>query len=726
MSTKTSFKRIALVAASALAIAGFSAVPANAALTGGTQVVTYTAPGSAGIAAAATVAGVIGTPLAITITNTFAGNTAADTAADLPVLTGTAITAGSAVTVAGATHAVVSTSGTSTQIITAGSAAFVLGQAATVGIRTLTFTPDLAGTYVFTSAAAGTITTAGAITVTVASTGPVITSTGGTSNVPGVKATVSGVGNGASFITLRVQANALDTAYLVSTSGVGSLYGTAPIVTGIAAGSTVVLNTTGTIAGGFAVPKGAVLPSVTQYVVSDAFTFNVTSAVSGTQVVTVTPVGSTTPPSTMTITWGVAPIVGVASAGNSTSILSTDILTPFVGTVDEVISAINTANARAATIRVVLNDTQATPAVIVTKAVTATITGSGLLGGSIGTGTTLAYTDATVTGTVGRSITVNTDALGQAFFGIFADGSSGTGTVTITQGTTVISTETVTFYGAVASLKATVKKNVLAGATTTGALDVIAYDANNVVVPAVGITVTSGTTATIGSFVEATSTAADIVAATAVVDVTANASTFGAVVLTIKDTATGLISTTATVNVGAAEAATVTATLDAASYNAGDKVTLTLTALDAKGAPVGDFAGTASSLSITTNGAVQGTLPTQAVFALGKHVITFYAPLVAANLTVNIKLAAGAAWSTALDDTTIVATATVEGDSTASLALDAANAATDAANNAYDEAQNATQAASDALAAVTALAAQVKSLTAMVLRIGIAVAKLKK
>jgi hypothetical protein len=119
-------------------------------------------------------------------------------------------------------------------------------------------------------------------------------------------------------------------------------------------------------------------------------------------------------------------------------------------------------------------------------------------------------------------------------------------------------------------------------------------------------------------------------------------------------------------------------------------------------------------------------LPTQAVFALGKHVITFYAPLVSANLTVNIKLAAGAAWATALDDTTIVATATVEGDSTASLALDAANAATDAANNAYDEAQNATQAASDALAAVTALAAQVKSLIASVKKLTAAVAKLKK
>ena len=118
-------------------------------------------------------------------------------------------------------------------------------------------------------------------------------------------------------------------------------------------------------------------------------------------------------------------------------------------------------------------------------------------------------------------------------------------------------------------------------------------------------------------------------------------------------------------------------------------------------------------------------MPTQAVFALGKHVITFYAPLVAANLTVNVKLVAGAAWSTALGDTTVVATATIDGDSTASLALDAANAATDAANNAYDEAQNATQAASDALAAVTALAKQVKSLIASVKRLTAAVAKLK-
>jgi len=74
--------------------------------------------------------------------------------------------------------------------------------------------------------------------------------------------------------------------------------------------------------------------------------------------------------------------------------------------------------------------------------------------------------------------------------------------------------------------------------------------------------------------------------------------------------------------------------------------------------------------------------------------------------------------------TSVITVGETAAGSAASLALDAANAATDAANNAYDEAQNATQAASDALAAVTALAAQVKTLIASVKKLTKAVAKL--
>ena len=309
---------------------------------------------------------------------------------------------------------------------------------------------------------------------------------------------------------------------------------------------------------------------------------------------------------------------------------------------------------------------------------------------------------------------------------VYADGNSGVGTISISAGA-FSSTEKVSFYGALASLKATVLKNARSGATTADAIAVVGYDKAGVLVPGVDLSITSGTSATIIDYAAVSSEASDVTAGTGTVDVIAVASKFGPVVLTIKDTDSKLISTTATVNVGAEEAATVTATFDKASYSGGDLAVLTITAKDKNGVPVGDStADVAAAYSITTNGAVQGTIPTAANFKLGVQTIKFYVPLVTTTLKASIDLKAGAAWATAIDDTTITAEAAVEGDQASSLALDAANAATDAANNAYDEAQNATQAASDALAAVTALAAQVKSLIASVKKLTAAVAKLKK
>ena len=389
----------------------------------------------------------------------------------------------------------------------------------------------------------------------------------------------------------------------------------------------------------------------------------ITNATAGTSTLTVAPLSASGIPGTAVTakgTWGASPTVGVAGS-SSVSLIDASTATPFAGAAADVaISAPLTAGTRQATIKLTLKDTQAVPAIIASKAVTATVTGPGLVGGSVGTGTDNAYTDATVSNTRGRSITVNTDALGNAYFGVYGDGTSGVSTITITQGTTVVGTEKVTFYGAVASLKATVKRNVAAtSAATTGALDVIAYDANNVVVPTVGISVTSGTPATIGSFTETTSAAADVVAGTAVVDVTGVTGKFGAVVLTIKDTATGLVSTTATVNVGATEAKTVTAAFDKATYTPGELVTLTISALDANGVAVGDTTEVASSYSILTNAAVQGTLPTGAVFKLGKQAITFYAPLVSGPLKADITLLGTAAHAAALANTKITASATV-------------------------------------------------------------------
>jgi hypothetical protein len=200
------------------------------------------------------------------------------------------------------------------------------------------------------------------------------------------------------------------------------------------------------------------------------------------------------------------------------------------------------------------------------------------------------------------------------------------------------------------------------------------------------------------------------------------------------DGVTKISGTPMTFTVGGIVATTVAATFDATEYAIGDLVTMTLTATDSTGKALAD--GSYLVFDTTTSGAFSTSAQlTSAPFSNGTIAFsggtastTFYAPYTTGTVAMSATLSTtSASLVAALNATKLVTSIGISGsDSTASLALDAANAATDAANNAYDEAQNATQAASDALAAVTALAAQVKSLTAMVLRIGIAVAKLKK
>ena len=186
------------------------------------------------------------------------------------------------------------------------------------------------------------------------------------------------------------------------------------------------------------------------------------------------------------------------------------------------------------------------------------------------------------------------------------------------------------------------------------------------------------------------------------------------------------VSTPVTFKLGGAIVST-SVTLDKTSYAPGEAMVLTVTAKDAKGNP--SYDGQAILGSISSNKSVGGALPAVSeVFALGSFATsatapTLYAPALSGDFTITGKSVATVAATTGV---AYSLTATVEGDQSSSLALDAANAATDAANNAYDEAQNATQAASDALAAVTALAAQVKSLIASVKKLTAAVAKLKK
>jgi hypothetical protein len=183
----------------------------------------------------------------------------------------------------------------------------------------------------------------------------------------------------------------------------------------------------------------------------------------------------------------------------------------------------------------------------------------------------------------------------------------------------------------------------------------------------------------------------------------------------------GYLTTTIDVTVGGGVNSEVIST-DKASYSTGEVMTVTLTAKDSSSNPVYDGAARpALSANKSVGGALTAITGYYSAGVASNAANTLYAPAVAGDLllTATSADATGAA-------TKLSATVSVEGDASASLALDAANAATDAANNAYDEAQNATQAASDALAAVTALAAQVKSLIASVKKLTAAVAKLKK
>jgi hypothetical protein len=387
-------------------------------------------------------------------------------------------------------------------------------------------------------------------------------------------------------------------------------------------------------------------------------------------------------------------------------------------------------------------------AALVGQAITATVTGPGLI--SMQTGAT--------TGTIGtvrsKSFTATEMASESAVtIGITADGTAGTSTITVSSGTTTLLTKTVIFYGTVATLTAVQNLSIApaaggsigtasaapAGTTvaTTPAVTVVAKDSAGNIVPGLTVAAKSADTTVIsgGSVAESSGAGAgDGYAgpgyynfnATSALNTSGKSTTVTYRTL-LADGVTYVTSNAVTFTLGGkASTATFTAALDKSSYSMGEAASLVISAKDTTGNPIFDqdvdlFGGSGTapvwSKSVQGLAVAAGSIK----FIGGKKTYTGYSPSLGGDFSMS-----GTADAVSLAGGAISASATVEGDASASLALDAANAATDAANNAYDEAQNATQAASDALAAVTALAAQVKSLIASVKKLTAAVAKLKK
>ena len=695
MSSKTSFKRIALVAASALALAGFSAVPAHAASASVTLVKTS--------AAKSTVIGV-GTLVIST------GTTASDTA-----------------TAAGFT--------------------FVAGD---VGKSLYSGVNGFIGTISgFTSATVVTLAAAAVGgNITHPSAKWYIATAASTTTASGVVANeISGLTVNASAASLL---NLKYDAATAATTGVAKA-----TIGGTLISSAVVAPVSGDL--------NLMLP-ITAPVTAGTYSVLVTYDNSGTY-------SATSPSFTFTLTV-------TANAGLSTA-LSTAYMAA-AGTAAAAYTSTTNAVPRSgaketgtdlASIEITLKNSDGT-AHAAQPTITATVAGSGYV-----------LVDTTATTTAVGTLRASTGAAatsGLAYVHVDADGTSGTGTVTVsvtdsvTLVTTVLGTFTVTSYGAAAKIEvSTTNYNIgrAGGFTTGGAVaarsvgrealgatdqtTVVAAEGTGVSTPAFIIKVTDSA----GNLVNLTNSSGVAIVPTITSDTlttsgggtcvldngssttyssgagvgyyncnfssAASSVSGGKATLTVKtpnpaDTTLNLTATVA-ITVGG-KIATETITTDATSYDAGAGMTITQSAVDASGNKVFDGA---ASPAIKANKALGGTTPGAGFYVGGtinsdtsKGAKTVFAPAVGGTLTLQ-ETSSNTAGST------ITASVDINGDASASLSLDAANAATDAANNAYDEAQNATQAASDALAAVTALSAQVSALIATVKSLAAMVAKIK-
>jgi hypothetical protein len=491
--------------------------------------------------------------------------------------------------------------------------------------------------------------------------------------------------------------------------------------------------------------------------VTDCVTVAFNSAVAGAATVTVKEINVTTgvltTVGTVTVTYGAVPVVSPSLStvfigqGNvrPSAVETTTIRVPSTAGV-----ALAATGTTGATIAVNIFDTGGTA--LVNQAVTATITGSGLitLANGTGTGSTGTVRTASLTATTMASSS-------QAVIGVSADGTRGVGTITITAGGVTIATKTVTFYGAVATLTATQGVGVMRSGRTASstASDFTLGTTDATLTPAAGITATTAVNISIvakdidGNVVPlATAPTADIsdalvIGAVTITDCTGGgaltvcaagagnyiASTTSAIggvsgakgTVTFKTpnpAAAGTFISTAALPFslgGTALGGTVTMTLDKATYEPGERVIITYTAKDAAGNPVRDWTAVGTPASNKAMVGINGT----GVYVAGSHIYgdgateLTYAPTAPGpfTLTVSTGTATGAtitATATVADDAATAA-ASAAGDAAAE-ATDAANAATDAANAAAEAADAATAAAQDAADAVAALSASVSAM----------------
>ena len=426
---------------------------------------------------------------------------------------------------------------------------------------------------------------------------------------------------------------------------------------------------------------------------------------------------------TLTITVSQNPVTDTVVT-SATSILTTAADTTTA--TDVVVTASKSASTTLEVAYIKVTTKNANSSTVSGESYTAVVTGPGLLAsGPLGTGPN-SFPDVNQ----GRAITVKAGDV----VAVYPDGASGVSTITISaKSGAVLATETITFFGDVATLVTTVKLAVIGGTTAVaGVLNVKATDSAGTNVSGIqsfGV-VSSDTTkiATVYATSVASYDATTGLYTIPVTPVAAGSANLTVTTNTSPTVTTGKSAAAVAVRVGSKTPAAVTVTLDKASYAPGEKATLTVALADATAL---DLVGSETYTAIFATGGItssqalgQGSADLTGTgvisYTAGGKKYTIYMPIYEGDVTFSWTTG-----STASAATTGLATANqaVAGTFTATVssasgsaaidaaneATDAANAATDAALAAADAADAATAAAEDASAAVATLAKSVNT-----------------
>jgi len=591
-----------------------------------------------------------------------------------------------------------------------------------------------------------------------ATEGDIVAASGFTFGGSATAATITTTAGANNYVGFTLATASTD--FLVTVTG-GTASSAATTVTGSGTASLVVTRNSGTTA--FTVPTTTV---GTITVKAYAFTAGVAASTST---------------SKLTITVNAAATgVGTLSVGNSTSYITesatvtaydsglvsaTNAATAWGNLSADDTTAVSKGTAGSPAIAAVivgkLLDSQVpTPAAMTSKTLTATITGSGLITGNSAADGALSATPARVASTVTGS------SNGVFAFGVYSDGSSGVGTITISYTdalnvTTTVATETITFYGSAASFTATQYMKYIpnsgsmwpdsgpSSATGDKVVKIAVKDSagNPVggVTPSIktadadsiyisGGTCTASSYTTGSSYCSLTGVSGAVDKAVVVTFYTGAAATYN------------YVSADITVTVVNPKAATFDVTAEK-SVTSGNVITYTITAKDASGNPIPDGSSVLNYLYSSptiAGGAMKDyssvlannvdALFTGAKFSSGVATDSVQAPFGTTSIVATfdgngagVATSGGTYFTTAaLRNFETVLTTSVSADpgvaaatsaatdavDAANEATDAANAATDAANAAAEAADAATAAAQDAQAAVAALASQVADLVA--------------